>query len=183
MVQVSSSASILLVFLCCCTHKSAVMGQYDAATTPEISPRLQLDDAPSTADGPQPEVIDVKNLPPFPILRNTLLDSDNEVESFNGYHYDRPDIPFEDTNVKPVEVQGYSYPRPSNPLTLPERPLTSNNVQDVQEDVSRNVVPETDERGPPVIDLPEDAIRILDDDVVAVEDEPQDAPAPTDVTQ
>uniref|UniRef100_A0A6B2ECS2 Putative secreted protein n=1 Tax=Phlebotomus kandelakii TaxID=1109342 RepID=A0A6B2ECS2_9DIPT len=179
MSQLTLSATLLVLFLLCCsTQNSGVLCQDDDPVPPGvITAWLKpgedplADAADAKKDGKQPEVLDAQNLPPFPILRNTLLDSDNEVESFNGYHYDKPEIPFEDTNVSPVEVQGYNYPKPANPLTLPERPDRTNKAQ---QEVSQNVAPESDQ-GPPVIDLPEDTIRILDDEVSVVEDEPQDA--------
>lgn len=154
----------------------------DATPTVEISVQSMDNGDPSETpetDGPEPEVIDVNNLPPFPVLRNMLLDSDNEVETFNGYHYDKPDIPFEDTNVNPVEVDGYSYPKPSNPLTYPDR---ANNVIQEEDLDPRNIVPES-EQGPPVIDLPDDSIRILDDEVADVEDEAPDATDASDANQ
>uniref|UniRef100_A0A7G3AQ24 Putative secreted protein n=1 Tax=Lutzomyia longipalpis TaxID=7200 RepID=A0A7G3AQ24_LUTLO len=176
-----SSGKLLVLFLLCCLIQNfGVLCADENEAAPTETSSQPLDDDPSLGNGPEPEVIDVKDLPPFPVLRNRLLDTANEVETFNGYHYDKPEIPFDDTNINQVQVDGYSYPKPQNPLTYPDQTNT------VQEEEPRNLTPqnppESASQGPPVIDLPEDSIRILDDDVTDVDDEPNDAADETDAS-
>ncbi|GAB0096068.1 hypothetical protein DMENIID0001_115220 [Sergentomyia squamirostris] len=169
MTKSTTTATILVLLFLCSTVLCA-----DSDSTTVSSNQPLLDDDSSNSLGPEPEVIDVKNLPPFPMLRNSLLDSENEVESSNGYHYDKPEIPFENTNLNPIEVGGYNYPRPQNPLTLPERP--ENNIQD--QTGARQNQPISG-----ISDLPDDAVRILDDEVSSVDDDKEITPDISDDDQ
>lgn len=89
---------------------------------------------------------ELKNLPEFPNLgaKNELLDDDDTNDSngdvdnietlnrngndeFNGYHYDKPEIPFE-FDKQPSDqseiFQGYQYPKPDKPFELPTTTTT-----------------------------------------------------------
>lgn len=86
---------------------------------------------------------ELKNLPAFPNLgaKNELLDDDdsNQVnggdvdnietlnrngndDEFKGYHYDKPEIPFEfdkQPSDQSESFAGYQYPKPDKPFELP----------------------------------------------------------------
>lgn len=92
---------------------------------------------------------ELKNLPTFPNLgaKNELLDDDdsnqfnngddnvdnietlnrNGNDEFNGYHYDKPEIPFEfdkQPSDQSETFQGYQYPKPDKPFELPTTTTT-----------------------------------------------------------
>lgn len=91
---------------------------------------------------------ELKNLPTFPNLgaKNELDEDDsnqfnngddnvdnietlnrNGNDEFSGYHYDKPEIPFEfdkQPSDQSESFQGYQYPKPDKPFELPTTTTT-----------------------------------------------------------